>query len=157
MTDDSEYRQTIGLLALTNTLLFTNNYLSRPFIFVERVSLWNAFIRVTHLSLLNAFIYLWNVFFWNALLLFLWNAFLCGTSLFVEHCYKVTTAIYEVESIDKVGKEKVEDESKLALVEERAVKEITAREEVGSNEKFDDKEDVEEEPVMVSLHRAKPQ
>jgi hypothetical protein len=86
---------------------------------VERVYLWNAFIRVTHLSL--------------------WEAFICGTyffvertplvfsSLFVECCYKVTTATQEVENVDKVDKEKAEEESKLTLVEVQFVIEITTR------------------------------
>jgi hypothetical protein len=47
-----------------------------------------------------------------------------------------------VENINKVDKEKVEDESKLALVEVQVV---------------DDKEGVEEEPTKVPPQQAKPQ
>jgi hypothetical protein len=83
-----------------------------------------------------------RTFLWNALLLFLWNAFFCGTSLFMECCYKETTATQEVENINKVDKEKVEEESKLALVEVQVV---------------DDTEDVEEEPSKVPTQQAKPQ
>jgi hypothetical protein len=63
--DDGEYRQPIGLLAVTYTLVFTNKYCILTFyfcgtrLFLERVYLWNTFIHLTHLSL--------------------WNAFICGT------------------------------------------------------------------------------
>jgi hypothetical protein len=66
----------------------------------------------------------------------------CGTSLFVECCYKETTATQEVENVNKVDKEKVEEESKIALVEVQVV---------------DDTEDVEEEPAKVPHKKAKPQ
>jgi hypothetical protein len=65
-----------------------------------------------------------------------------GMFLFVECCYKETTATQEVENIDKVDKEKVEEESKLALVEVQVV---------------DNTEDVEEEPAKVPPQQAKPQ
>jgi hypothetical protein len=39
----------------------------------------------------------------------------------VEFCYKETTATQEAEIIDKVNKEKVEEESKLALLEVQVV------------------------------------
>jgi hypothetical protein len=45
----------------------------------------------------------------------------CGTSLFVVCCSKETTTTQEVENINKVDKEKVEEESKLALVEVQVV------------------------------------
>jgi hypothetical protein len=61
-----------------------------------------------------------HIVLWNSLLLFCGTPF-CGTSLFVECCYKVTTATQEVENIDKIDKEKVEEESKLALVEVQVV------------------------------------
>jgi hypothetical protein len=48
--------------------------------------------------------------------MFLLERFLCGTSLCVECCYKETTATQEVVKNDKVDKEKVEEESKLASV-----------------------------------------
>jgi Ni,Fe-hydrogenase I cytochrome b subunit len=75
MTHDSEYHQTIGLQAVTYTLVFTNTYFISTFYFcgtrflVERIYLWNAFIRVTHLSLCNVFI--------------------CGTYFFVERTHLV--------------------------------------------------------------------
>jgi hypothetical protein len=145
--DDSEYRQPIGLLAVTYTLVFTNKYCISTFYFcgtrflVERVSLWNVFIHVTHLSLWTAFICGTYFFVERTPLVFVERLF-CGTSLFVECCYKETTATQEVEFIDKVDKEKVEEESKLALVEVQVV---------------DDTEDVEEEPAKVPPQQAKPQ
>jgi hypothetical protein len=48
LTDNSEYLQPIGLLAVTYTLVFTNTYFISTFyfcgkhFFVERVSLWNT-------------------------------------------------------------------------------------------------------------------
>jgi hypothetical protein len=66
----------------------------------------------------------------------------CGKFLFLECCYKETTATQEVENIDKVDKEKVEEESKLALVYVQVV---------------DDTADVEEEQVKVIPQQAKPQ
>jgi hypothetical protein len=135
VTDDSEYRQPIGLIDVTYTLVFTINYCISTFyfcgthFFVERVYPYNPFIFVER-------VYLWNVLFCGTVsspLVFVERLF-CGTSLFVE-CCKVTTATQEVENIDEVDKEKVEEESKLALVEVQVVTEITAREEVGFNEK----------------------
>jgi hypothetical protein len=61
-----------------------------------------------------------------------------------------------VENIDKLDKEKVEEESKLALVEVQVVTEITAREEVGSNKEVDD-EYMEEEPAKMSPQQAMSQ
>jgi hypothetical protein len=75
----------------------------------------------------------------------------------VEHSYKVTTITQELEIIDKVDNEKVEEEPKLALVEVQVETEIFARGEVGSNEKVDDNEEVEEKSVKVSLQQAKSQ
>jgi hypothetical protein len=75
-------------------------------------------------------------------LVFYETPFFCGTSLFVECCYKETTATQEVESVDKVDKEKVKEESKLALVEVQVV---------------DDIKDAEEEPAKVTPQQAKPQ
>jgi hypothetical protein len=107
---------------------------------VERVYLWNAFIRVTRLSLWNAFI-CGTYFFVECTTLVFVERPIFETSLFVECCYKETTATQEVENIDKVDKEKVEEESKLALVEVQVV---------------DDTEDVEEEPAKVPPQQAKP-
>jgi hypothetical protein len=60
----------------------------------------------------------------------------------VECCCKETTATQEVENIDIVDKEKVEEESNLALVEVQVV---------------DNTDDVEEEPAKVPPQQAKPQ
>jgi hypothetical protein len=63
MMEDSEYRHPIGIIAVTYTLVCTNNYCISTFyfcgmrLFVERDYFWNAFIRVNHLSLWNAFIF----------------------------------------------------------------------------------------------------
>jgi actin-related protein len=60
----------------------------------------------------------------------------------VECCYKETNTTQEVENVDKVDKEKVEEESNIALVEVQFV---------------DDTEDVEEEPAKAPPQQAKPQ
>jgi hypothetical protein len=121
---------------------------------VERIYLWNAFIRVTHLSLWNVFICGKYFFVERTPIVFVERLF-GGTPLFVECCYKVTAATQEVENVDKVDKEKVEEESKLALVEVQ-VTEITAREEVGSNKKVNEAKDMEEEPAEVPPQQVRP-
>jgi hypothetical protein len=129
VTEDSEYRHPIGILAVTYTLEFTNNncistfYFCGTQLFVERVYLWKILFCGTNSSCFCGKLFLWNVFF-------------------VEWCYKETTPTQEVVNNDKGDEEKVDEVSKLALVEVQVV---------------NDMEDVEEEPLKVPPQQAKHQ
>jgi hypothetical protein len=75
VADNSEYRHPIGIISVTYTLVFTNNYCISTFyfcgtrLFVERVYPCNPFLCGTRL-------FVERIFLWNALLMFLWNDFL---------------------------------------------------------------------------------
>jgi hypothetical protein len=93
---DNNYRQPIGLLAIIDTLLFTNNYCISTFF-----CLWNAFLCGMCLSLYPMYLcgtrlFVERTLLWNALFvertpflfvecLFLWNVFICGTQLQSNH------------------------------------------------------------------------
>jgi hypothetical protein len=112
--DDSEYHHPIGIVDATYTLVFTNNfciltfYLCGTRLFVERTFCG------THSSCF------------------------CGKCLFVEGCNKETTTTQEVVNNNKGDEEKVEEVSKLALVQV-----------------VNDMADVEKEPSKVPPQQAK--